>query len=498
MIIFAGQGGGGFGCSTFSTVSVLSNANGLGGPPVWTELATNGGPPPGQYAPTAVYDPNTNRMTIFGGAGFVAGSCTVSNAVWALQNANGLGGSAVWTNVVPEGAPGSPAARNFHSAVYNPLRNEMTIFGGGTAIDGFTNDVWMLMNANGIGNNPAWKQLATTGESPIPRNSHTSVLDPASNRMIIFGGDTPPCCDTFTNDVWTLNIATNQAALIITAVNASRPYGSANPSFSFTTTGLVNGDTLATIGVAPVCSTTATSGSPVGSYPITCSGPSATANYSITYQQGTLNITPVPLAITANNAIKILDAPSPALTATYSGFVNGDTPSSLAGTLSCTSAATTTSPVGSYPINCSGQSSNNYVIAYVAGTLNIVYASGGVCDGDLGHQILSPINADGSSVYNQGRTVPAKFRVCDANGVSIGTAGVVSSFYLTQILTGTASTTVQEIVNTNNPDTAFRWDPTNMQWIFNITTQNLSAGSTYIYTITLNDGSSIVFQYGLR
>jgi hypothetical protein len=134
----------------------------------------------------------------------------------------------------------------------------------------------------------------------------------------------------------------------------------------------------------------------------------------------------------------------------------------------------------------------------VAGTLNIVYASGGVCDGDLGHQILSPINADGSSVYNQGRTVPAKFRVCDANGVSIGTAGVVSSFYLTQILTGTASTTVQEIVNTNNPDTAFRWDPTNMQWIFNITTQNLSAGSTYIYTITLNDGSSIVFQYGLR
>jgi hypothetical protein len=295
-----------------------------------------------------------------------------------------------------------------------------------------------------------------------------------------------------------LSQTVNQASLLITAVNASRPYGSANPSFSFTTTGLVNGDTLATIGVAPVCSTTATSGSPVGSYPITCSGPSATANYSITYQQGTLNITPVPLAITANNAIKILDAPSPALTATYSGFVNGDTPSSLAGTLSCTSAATTTSPVGSYPINCSGQSSNNYVIAYVAGTLNIVYASGGVCDGDLGHQILSPINADGSSVYNQGRTVPAKFRVCDANGVSIGTAGVVSSFYLTQILTGTASTTVQEIVNTNNPDTAFRWDPTNMQWIFNITTQNLSAGSTYIYTITLNDGSSIVFQYGLR
>jgi hypothetical protein len=58
---------------------------------------------------------------------------------------------------------------------------------------------------------------------------------------------------------------------------------------------------------------------------------------------------------------------------------------------------------------------------------------------------------------------------------------------------------VDSVVDTNNPDTAFRWDPTGQQWIFNIATGNLSAGSTYyIYTITLNDGSTIIFQYGLR
>jgi hypothetical protein len=222
-------------------------------------------------------------------------------------------------------------------------------------------------------------------------------------------------------------------------------------------------------------------------------------NYTITYQPGSLAIAPTALKITANNAAKMLDAPNPAFTASYSGFVNGDTAASLTGTLMCTSTATTTSPVGSYPITCSGQSSNNYNITYAGGALKILYASAGMCDGQPGHQILPPINADGSSVYNQGRTVPAKFRVCDANGVSIGPPpSVVSSFFLTEIITGTTGTQVQDVVDTNVPDTAFRWDPADQQWIFNITTVNLAAGSTYVYTITLKDGSTILFQFGLR
>ena len=54
---------------------------------------------------------------------------------------------------------------------------------------------------------------------------------------------------------------------------------------------------------------------------------------------------------------------------------------------------------------------------------------------------------------------------------------------------------MDDIVDTNNPDAAFRCG---QQWIFNITTSNLNAGSTYIYTISLNDGSAINFQFGLR
>ena len=149
------------------------------------------------------------------------------------------------------------------------------------------------------------------------------------------------------------------------------------------------------------------------------------------------------------------------------------------------------------PITCSGLTSTNYRISYLPGTLKVLYASGGACDGAAGHQILPPIDASGFSVFNQGRTVPAQFRVCDANGASIGTAGVVTSFNLTAIVSGTITTTVSNVVDSSTPDTAFRFDTTAQEWIFNITTSPLAAGSTYIYTIGLNDGTNIAFQYGL-
>jgi hypothetical protein len=257
----------------------------------------------------------------------------------------------------------------------------------------------------------------------------------------------------------------------------------------------VNGEGPAVLTGTLSCTSAATPSSPVSisSYPINCSGLSST-NYAITYAEGGLTVTPVPLTITANSASKILGAANPAFTVAYSGFVNGENSSVLSGTLSCTTTATTSSPIGSYLINCAGQTSPNYAITFAAGILKIVYAPAGTC----GHTVLPPINADGSTVGKQGRTIPAKFQVCDANGVSIGTPGVVASFYLTQIITGTVPMNVVDMVDTNNPDAAFRWDPTSQQWIFNITTSNLAAGSTYIYTITLNDGSTINFQYGLR
>jgi hypothetical protein len=283
------------------------------------------------------------------------------------------------------------------------------------------------------------------------------------------------------------------APLTISAYNATRLYGQANPQFTATYSGFVNSENPSILTGTLSCTSAATPSSSVsgGPYAINCSGLSS-ANYAITYVAGQLTISPAPLTITANNATKILNAVLPAFSASYSGFVNGENSSVLAGALSCATTATASSIIGSDPISCSGQTSSNYAIKFVPGTLKIIYAPAGAC----GHTILPPINADGSTVGKQGRTIPGKFQVCDANGVSIGTPGVVASFYLTQIITGTVTANVEDIVDTNNPDAAFRWD--GQQWIFNITTSNLAAGSTYVYTITLNDGSAILFQFGLR
>jgi hypothetical protein len=93
--------------------------------------------------------------------------------------------------------------------------------------------------------------------------------------------------------------------------------------------------------------------------------------------------------------------------------------------------------------------------------------------------------------------VPAKFRVCDSLGASIGTPGVVTGFNLIQRISGTASTVNETVVSTT-PDSSFRWDATAQQWIFNINTKGLSPGTTYVYAISLNDGSTISFQFGLK
>jgi hypothetical protein len=94
--------------------------------------------------------------------------------------------------------------------------------------------------------------------------------------------------------------------------------------------------------------------------------------------------------------------------------------------------------------------------------------------------------------------VPAKFRVCDASGNSISSV-VVQSFYLVSIISGTVVTNPDEVPDSTTPDTVFRWSGgSDALWIFNINTKGLNANATYIYQITLNDGSKIQFQFGLK
>ncbi|HEY4233877.1 MAG TPA: Ig-like domain-containing protein, partial [Lacipirellulaceae bacterium] len=91
------------------------------------------------------------------------------------------------------------------------------------------------------------------------------------------------------------------APLTIKADDKTKPSGAANPSLTFTATGLVNGDTPASLTKQPVLSTTASNNSPPGTYTITASG-AAIPNYAISYAAGTLKVTPNQSPITGNDS----------------------------------------------------------------------------------------------------------------------------------------------------------------------------------------------------
>lgn len=163
--------------------------------------------------------------------------------------------------------------------------------------------------------------------------------------------------------------------LTVNVANATMTVGGALPALTGTVTGLVNGDTLGKT-IVVTYSTTATSVSPAGTYPIiaTVTGSSA-GNYQVVMNAGTLTISPSSaqvLTATANNASRVYGAANPAFSGTVTGAQNGDT-----FTESFATTATTSSAVGSYAIvpSVTGTNLGNYTVTIVNGTLTVTAAA---------------------------------------------------------------------------------------------------------------------------
>jgi hypothetical protein len=164
------------------------------------------------------------------------------------------------------------------------------------------------------------------------------------------------------------NLTVTPAALTVTADALGRAYGAANPVLTYTSTGLVNGDTL--IGLL---TTTASAASNVGPFAITQGTLAASSNYTpIAFTGANLTVSPAALSISANNATKTFTSANPTLSASATGFANGQSWDSLSGALVLTTTATRTSPIGAYSIIPSGYSSTNYAISYEDGVLAVI------------------------------------------------------------------------------------------------------------------------------
>jgi hypothetical protein len=99
------------------------------------------------------------------------------------------------------------------------------------------------------------------------------------------------------------------ASLTISAKDESMSMGSAVPPLTANYKGFVNGDTSANLAMPPSLTTTATSSSPRGKYPIDA-GAAASPNYAIAYVDGVLTVTKMQLvsvAVTsATNSIPVV------------------------------------------------------------------------------------------------------------------------------------------------------------------------------------------------
>jgi hypothetical protein len=104
-------------------------------------------------------------------------------------------------------------------------------------------------------------------------------------------------------------VTVNKLPLTVTANNATKAQGAANPAFTASYSGFINGDGVGNLSGAPAFSTTATTSSPAGIYTVTPSqGTLSAANYSFgPFDSGTLSVVAAPtVTLTTSSTLSLI------------------------------------------------------------------------------------------------------------------------------------------------------------------------------------------------
>jgi len=166
----------------------------------------------------------------------------------------------------------------------------------------------------------------------------------------------------------------NKAPLSVTANFSGKPYdglaytGGNGVIFS----GFVNGETQTVLGGALVYTGTSQGAINAGGYVITPGGLSG-SNYNLSYFDGVLTVDKIPLSVSANFVNKVYDGLtySSSNSVSYSGFVNGENPAVLGGTLTYSGTSQSAINAGGYTIIPGGLTSTNYNISNIDGLLTV-------------------------------------------------------------------------------------------------------------------------------
>ncbi|MFQ5595940.1 MAG: kelch repeat-containing protein, partial [Anaerolineae bacterium] len=145
----------------------------------WRLVTIGGLRPEARMYHSAIYDPVRQRMVVFGGQ-FQDGGVASGLRVWFLDLADP--DSPTWSRVT---VTGGPTSRFAHAAVYVPEFDAMVVSGGVGSNENFRNDNYALL----LGETPMrWIRLTLVGM--FDRAAHALVYDQAGQRLIAYGGAT--------------------------------------------------------------------------------------------------------------------------------------------------------------------------------------------------------------------------------------------------------------------------------------------------------------------
>jgi hypothetical protein len=211
---------------------------------------------------------------------------------------------------------------------------------------------------------------AVLDTEPTASTSATASTGAGIETIALSGGSD----NNYTFDYTSANLTINKARLTATAVAASKIYGDANPSLTFTYGAFKNSETLAVLDTEPTASTSATAATGAGTETIAVSGGSDN-NYSFDYTSANLTINKKALSAVAENKSREYGDANPAFTILYGSFVGSDTSSDLDTPPSASTTAIATTAVGTATITLSAGSDDNYTITSTNGILTISKAT---------------------------------------------------------------------------------------------------------------------------
>ncbi len=166
----------------------------------WTCLSEDQKNLSGRYGHAAAFDPVGKQLLLVGGEAMIGPTGKFLGDTWALAV-----GAVKWKRVKADGVL---PARHGHTVTYDPTRRRLIVVGG-VGGSSTLRGVWMESVWTFNLQTQEWREIAVEGKNLPPRNFHTTVLDPARDRLLVIGGIVGPGSGSAKGDVWAFDLKTD-------------------------------------------------------------------------------------------------------------------------------------------------------------------------------------------------------------------------------------------------------------------------------------------------